>query len=97
MTIEFSARELALIADTDVLAHIRARNAAMAEKWDIYTPHLECAASNYENVYEWAKNQAIDDYYDAFDEINGFPPEYNEYTETTLEEIESLTAELVGE
>ena len=102
MVAKFSNRELALIADTDVLAHIRARNAelnrqAAEEGWEFWTLHCEDSADEYANVYEYLKEAAIGFHSDVFKDINGFRPRHVNYTEATLEEIESLNAELVGE
>ena len=99
MATKFSARELALIADTDVLSHIRARNEeidrqARQEQWEFWTLHCEDSASEYANVYEYLKEGAIGFHSDVFKEINGFRPRHINYTEATLEEIEALNAEL---
>ena len=99
MTTEFSAREIALIADTDVLAHIRARNVelnkqAAEEGWEFWTLHCEDSASEYANVYEYLKEGAIGFHSDVFKDINGFRPRHINCPEATLEEIEALNAEL---
>ncbi len=102
MVTNFSNRERALIADTDVLAHIRARNEernrqAAEEGWEFWTLHAEGSASEYANVYEHLKENAISFHSDVFKSINGFRPRHVNYTEATLEEMEALNAQLVEE
>jgi len=102
MVANFSNRERALITNTDVLAHIRARNEeinrqARQEQWEFWSLRAEESANEYANVYEYLKEDAISFHSDVFKSINGFRPRHVNYTETTLEEIETLNAQLVEE
>ena len=85
MTTKFSTREVALIANTEVLAHIRSRNGelnkqAVEEGWEFWTLHGEDSADEYSNVYEYLKEGAIAFHSDAFKDINGFRPRHINYT-----------------
>ena len=102
MVANFSNRERTLIANTDVLAHIRARNEelnrqAAEEAWEFWSLHAEESANEYANVYEYLKEGAIGFHSDVFKDINGFRPRHVNYAESTLEEIETLNAQLVEE
>ena len=99
---DFTAREVALIANTDVLGYIQARNKeintqAREEGWDFWTTAGEDSAVGCVNLYEYLKQDAISFHSDVFKEINGFRPRHINYTATTLEELEALNEELTCE
>ena len=64
-TTGLSAREAAMLEDTDVLGHIRSINErinrdAIAEGWQFWTTVSEDIASEYANVYEYEHSGAVD-------------------------------------
>ena len=65
-----TSRELALLANTDVLGYIRAQNAArdaqaQAEGWEFWTLMAEELASEFDNAYELELSFARGSYADA--------------------------------
>ncbi len=95
----YSARELALIADTNVLGYIRARRAeldaqAKAEGWLFWAGPCDSLADDYANVYEYLHSGACDEYSDHYKELYGIRPRWVRTSEMRLEEVEALLAEL---
>jgi hypothetical protein len=91
----YSDRELALIANTDVLGFIRARNAelkaqAEAEGWQLLMMPCESLADEYANVYEYLHCGAASQYSDWYKELNGIRPRWVRTGSMRLEEIEAL-------
>ena len=95
----YSARELALIADTNVLGYIRARRAeldaqAKAEGWLFWAGPCDSLADDYANVYEYLHCGACGEYSDHYKELYGIRPRWVRTSEMRLEEVEALLAEL---
>ena len=91
----YSQRELDLIANTDVLGHIRACRAEMdargqAEGWLFWMGPCESLATEYANVYEYLRCSAMADYSDGYKELNGIRPRWVRTDLMTLEMIEEL-------
>ena len=87
-----SARELALLANTDVLGYIQARNAernaqALAEGWEFWTLMSEELASEFSNVYELELMFARGAYTDAYKDWCGCKGYVSD--ELTLEQVEA--------
>jgi len=86
-----SARELALLANTDVLGYIQTQNAARdaqakAEGWSFWTNMAEAIASDYANVYELELSFARGTYADVHKDAWGFKGYVSD--ELTLEQVE---------
>ena len=95
----YSARELALIADTNVLGYIRARRAeldaqAKAEGWLFWAGPCDSLADDYANVYEYLHCGACGEYSDHYKELYGIRPRWVRTSDMRLEEVEALLAEL---
>ena len=95
----YSNRELALIANTDVLGHIRMRNEEMAtqakaEGWLFWMGPCESLADEYANVYEYMHCGACSDFSDGYKELNGIRPRWVKTSLMTLEQVEGLVEEL---
>jgi hypothetical protein len=90
-----SDRELAFIANTDVLGFIQARNVelkaqAEAEGWQLLMMPCESLADEYANVYAYLHCGAASEYSDWYKELNGIRPRWVRTSEMRLEEIEAL-------
>jgi len=101
-TTNLSAREAAMVEDTDVLGHIRSINErinreAREEGWAFWTTVSEDVASEYANVYEYEHSGAADSFSDFYKESYGFRPRGMNYSEIRLEELEAMISELVEE
>jgi len=97
-----SDRELALIANTDVLGFIRARNVelkaqAEAEGWQFLMVPCESLADEYANVYEYLHCGAASEYSDFYKELNNIRPRWMRYSQMRLEEIEGMIDRLSRE
>jgi len=96
-----SARELSLLADTDVLGHIRRENAERQVQMDA-TPGLFCmmvaeaVAEDRANVYEYERDMAWDTYSDVYKELYNFRPRHD-FSTWTLEDFERANKELFEE
>ena len=95
----YSARELALIADTNVLGYIRARRAeldaqAKAEGWLFWAGPCDSLADDYANVYEYLHCGACGEYSDYYKELYGIRPRWVRTSEMRLDALEALIAEL---
>ncbi len=95
----YSDRELALIADTDVLGHIRKKRAEMdaqakAEGWLFWMGPCESLADEYSNVYEYLHCGASADYSDGYKDVYGIRPRWVRTSDMRLEEVEALLEEL---
>jgi len=92
----FTARELSLKSNTDVLGYIQARNAerdaqAKAEGWEFWTLMAESLADEVANVYELELRFARGTYSDVHKEWSGIRPHSN-YSRMTLVELEGEIA-----
>ena len=93
-----SARELSLLADTDVVGHIRRANAERQEQMDA-DPGLFCmmvaesVAEDCANVYEYERDMAWNTYSDVHKELYGFRPRHD-FSTWTLEDFERANTEL---
>ena len=88
------SRESSLLANTDVLGYIQAKNAernaqAAAEGWEFWTlmPESEDFAAEFKNVYALEHNYACGTYSDVYKEWCGCRPHGN-YSRMTLSELE---------
>ena len=92
-----SARELALLANTDVLGYIQAQNAARdaqakAEGWTFWTNMAEEIASEFANAYELELSFARGAYADAYKDWCGIKGYVSDHL--TLEQVEAEVAQL---
>ena len=95
----YSDRELALIADTNVLGYIRARRAeldaqAKAEGWQFWAGPCDSLADDYDNVYEYLHCGACGTYSDYYKDLHGIRPRWVRTSKMRLEEVEALITEL---
>ena len=93
----FSARELSLISNTNVLGYIQAQNAARnaqakAEGWEFWTNMAEEIASEFANVYELELSFAQGTYSDIYKDLTGIKGYVSD--ELTLEQVEAAVGEL---
>ena len=93
----FSARELSLISNTNVLGYIQAQNAARnaqakAEGWEFWTNMAEEIASEFANVYELELSFAQGTYADIYKDLTGIKGYVSE--SLTLEQVEKAIEEL---
>ena len=105
-TPSLSARELALVADTDVIGHIRRENAQRQAMWDAVAmtpqPGLICmmvaesVADRAVNVYEYERDMELGTYSDVHKEFYGFRPRHD-FSTWTLEDFEWANKELFEE
>ena len=96
-----SARELSLLADTDVLGHIRRENAQRQAEMDakpglFWMMVAESVANRSPNVYEYERDMAWDTYSDVHKELYGFRPRHD-FSTWTLEDFERVNKELFEE
>jgi predicted CopG family antitoxin len=101
-TTGLSAREAAMLEDTDVLGHIRSVNErinrdAIAEGWEFWTTVSEDIAGEYANVYEYEHSGAADSVSDFHKELYGRRPSGMNYSSMRLEELEAIIKELAEE
>ena len=90
-----SSRELSLLANTDVLGYIQAKNAernaqAVAEGWEFWTLMSESLADEFANAYELELSFARGSYADAYKDWCGcksYAPR-----DLTLEQVEAEVA-----
>ena len=92
-----SARELALLANTDVLGYIQAQNAARdaqakAEGWTFWTNMAEEIASEFANAYELELSFARGAYADAYKDWCGIKGYVSDHL--TLEQVEAEVSQL---
>lgn len=91
---EYTEREQALLNDTDVAAHIKRENEAVAKRakeegwtsWWTVSPDI---AKNYSNVYEYEFEMACETYSDMYKEKRGFRPR-RDFSDKTLAYVEAL-------
>tara|TARA_E500000331_G_scaffold229024_1_gene219243 strand:- start:1470 stop:1946 length:477 start_codon:yes stop_codon:yes gene_type:complete len=96
----YTAQEMALLSNTDVLGYIQAENAridaqAKAEGWSFWTLMAESLADEYANVYELEHMFAVGTLSDVHKDIWGVRPRWAFDKMTLIElraEIESLYA-----
>ena len=96
-----SAEELAMLADTDVLGHIRRENAQRQKIMDktpgvFYMMVAESVADRCANVYEYERDMAWDTYSDVYKELRGFRPRHD-FSTWTLEDFERANKDLFEE
>lgn len=96
-----SPRELSLLADTDVLGHIRRENAQRQAEMDakpglFWMMVAESVADRSPNVYEYERDMAWDTYSDVHKELYGFRPRHD-FSTWTLEDFERANKELFEE
>ena len=100
-TPSLSARELALVADTDVIGHIRRGNAQRQARMDA-TEGLICmmvaegVADRAVNVYEYERDMELGTYSDVHKEFCGFRPR-QDFSQWTLEDFERANKDLFKE
>ena len=87
-----SARELALLSNTDVLGYIQAENAkrdaqAKAEGWDAWSLTCESLAGKFTNVYELELMFARSLFSDMYKSARYGRPTFD-YSDLTLAELE---------
>ena len=92
----YTARELELLGNTNVLGYIQAENVkrnaqAVVEGWEFWTNMSEDLAEEYANVYELELRFARGTYSDVFKEWSGIRPHSN-YSRMSLEELEGEIA-----
>ena len=92
--------ETDMVADTDVLGHIRRENAkrdaqAKAEGWTFWTNMAEAIASDYANVYELELMFARGAYADSHKDWCGRKGYVSD--ELTLEQVEAEVAKMAAE
>jgi hypothetical protein len=92
----FTAREKALLNNTDVLGYIQAENAkrdaqAKSEGWQFWTLMAESLADEHTNVYELELCLARGAYSDVHKEWSGVRPHSN-YNRMSLAELEGEIA-----
>jgi hypothetical protein len=105
-TPSLSARELALVADTDVIGHIRRENAQRQARMDAVAmtpqPGLICmmvaesVADRAVNVYEYERDMELGTYSDVHKEFCGFRPR-QDFSQWTLEDFERANKDLFKE
>jgi len=88
-----SARELALLSNTDVLGYIQAENAkreaqAKAEGWDVWSLTCESFADKFTNVYELELMFARSLFSDVYKSARYSRPRFD-YSDLTLAELEA--------
>ena len=101
-----TARELSLLADTDVLGWIQRENAERQAKMDASAPVpqpglfcmmvAESVAEDCANVYEYERDMAWDTYSDVHKELYGFRPRHD-FSTWTLEDFERANKDLFEE
>jgi len=97
----FTAFELVLKSNTDVLGYIREKNAARdaeakSEGWTFWTSISESLAEKFDNVYDLEHMLACGSYSDFHKEVYGMRPSAG-YSKLTLVEIEAAIDELSEE
>jgi hypothetical protein len=102
MTDALTPRELAYIANTDVLGYIQAGNAeakarAAAEGWQLLMTPCESLADEYTNVYEYLHSGARSEFSDYYKELNGIRPRWVRTSQMTLAQVQDLIAGLDSE
>jgi len=100
-TPSLSARELALVADTDVIGHIRRENAQQQARMDateglICMMVAESVADRAVNVYEYERDMELGTYSDVHKEFCGFRPR-QDFSQWTLEDFERANKDLFKE
>jgi len=96
--ITFTAFELVLKSNTDVLGYIQEKNtardtAAKSEGWTFWTSISETLAEEFDNVYDLEHMLACGSYSDFHKEVYGRRPSSG-YNNLTLVEIESAIDKL---
>ena len=96
-----SARELALLSNTDVLGYIQTENAkreaqAKAEGWDVWSLTCESFADKFTNVYELELMFARSMFSDVYKSARYSRPRFD-YSDLTLAELEAEIDELQAE
>ena len=94
-----TAREMEMVQDTDVVAHIERqaeaiRARAKAEGWTFFGVPSALGADRYANVYEYELSMTLGEFSDIHKEIHGFRPR-GDYRGLTLSEIETIIDELM--
>lgn len=95
-----TTREMEMAQDTNVVAYIERRQAAIAEECRaegatfFMVPTTKWAEQGcYANVYEYVWSMTLNDYSDTHKELYGFRPR-GDFSHFTLVEIETLLEEL---
>ena len=91
----YTAREINLLSNTDVLGYVQAQNAernaqAKAEGWTFWTTMPEDAKflAEYANVYELEHMYAVGTYSDIYKDCNNIRPRWD-FHKLTLAELEA--------
>lgn len=95
----FTAEEKKMMANSDVLGHIRANNArrnerAIAEGWTFWTTVSEDIAKDYANVYDYEHSMTYGEYSDFYKEVHGIRPRWIRGDRLTLSDLQGLIREL---
>lgn len=95
----FTAEEKKMMANSDVLGHIRANNArrneqAAAEGWTFWTTVSEDIAKDYANVYDYEHCMTYGEYSDFYKEVHGIRPRWIRADRLTLSDLQGLIREL---
>ena len=98
----FSAREIALKADTNVVGYIRNQNEernkqAIAEGWLSWGSISESWADNFSSVYDYLFENAASEYSDTYKSLNGIRPRWISFSSMRLEEVEAMLEKLYEE
>lgn len=95
-----TAREMEMVQDTDVVAHIKRLQAKITAECEaqgatfFMVPTTKWAErGDYANVYEYELSMALNDFSDTHKEAYGFRPR-GDYSGHTLVEIEAMIEEL---
>ena len=93
--------ETDMVADTDVLGHIRKendrRNAEAAARGMGYFHLSESLADTYSNVYQFEHSMAVSTYSDIHKEVYGVRPRGMGLSDMTLSELSEAIEELTGQ
>ena len=95
-----TTREMEMVQDTDVVAHIERLQAKISEECRaagatfFMVPTTKWAEQGcYANVYEYERSMALNDFSDTHKEMYGFRPR-GDFSHYTLVEIEAMLEEL---
>ena len=95
-----TAREMEMVQDTDVVAHIERkaeaiRERAKAEGWTFFGVPSTRGAEHYANVYEYELSMTLCEFSDIHKEVYGFRPRGKAPKFITLADAEVLVDEIL--
>ena len=93
-----TAREMEMVQDTNVVAHIEQlaeaiRTQAKAEGWTFFGVPTTIGADRYANVYEYELSMALGQFSDLHKEVYGFRPRGLAPKHLTLSDVDVLISE----